>query len=417
MGTFFVYVRLEIKRALRILPWVAAGAMALAGLLGAIALFAFQTLEGGRELNRLKVGVVLPEQDGLAKKAVSMLGSLDSVENICQFVFVEPKEGEEGAKSGEFACLMEIPEDFIGGIIDGSNRPVRILFPGPMGVEEQIFKELADAGARTLSSAQAGIYAANHMNGLYGVPASIKEAEQYLNAKYLSYSMDRESYYRKRQVSSVEDVAAPYHYAAAAAVFLLLLSGIPAAGYFSGDNPAKKEKLKLLGIGMGKQTVAMAAGMAVLLLMSLMFLAVVLFVLLWIFRDSSVGGQISSFLTLLREKSQGALLFKTTLMAALLFTAASLIVLFYSLTGTELGGMMALFLGTCGMMVFSGGFLPQVFLPESFQKIGVFLPTTVLLDGVKRFFIREPYWPLVFILIGISMASLAIAAIRKGGRA
>ena len=41
---------------------------------------------------------------------------------------------------------MEIPEDFIGGIIDGSNRPVRILFPGPMGVEEQIFKELADAG-------------------------------------------------------------------------------------------------------------------------------------------------------------------------------------------------------------------------------------------------------------------------------
>ena len=115
----------------------------------------------------------------------------------------------------------------------------------------------------------------------------------------------------------------PYHYAAAAAVFLLLLSGIPAAGYFSGDNPAKKEKLKLLGIGMGKQTVAMAAGMTVLLLMSMVVLAVIGFAFLWIFRDSSVGGQISSFLALLREKSQGALLFKTILMAALLFTAAS----------------------------------------------------------------------------------------------
>ena len=143
------------------------------------------------------------------------------------------------------------------------------------------------------------------MNGLYGVPASIKEAERYLNAKYLSYSMDRESYYRKRQVSSVEDVAASYHYAAAAAVFLLLLSGIPAAGYFSGDNLAKKEKLKLLGIGMGKQTVAMAAGMTALLMVLLVFLAAGLFVLLWIFRDSSLGGQISSFLALLREKSQG----------------------------------------------------------------------------------------------------------------
>ena len=84
-------------------------------------------------MNRLKVGVVLPEQDGLAKKAVSMLGSLDSVENICQFVFVEPKEGEEGTKSGEFACLMEIPEDFIGGIIDGSDRPGEDFISRPYG--------------------------------------------------------------------------------------------------------------------------------------------------------------------------------------------------------------------------------------------------------------------------------------------
>ena len=64
--------------------------------------------------------------------------------------------------------------------------------------------------------------------------------------------MDRESYYRKRQVSSVEDVAASYHYAAAAAVFLLLLSGIPAAGYFSGDNLAKKEKAEAVGHWNGK---------------------------------------------------------------------------------------------------------------------------------------------------------------------
>ena len=65
MRTFLVYLKLELKRALRILPWTAAGAMVLAGLLGAIALFAVRTLEGGEELNKLKVGVILPEEDAL----------------------------------------------------------------------------------------------------------------------------------------------------------------------------------------------------------------------------------------------------------------------------------------------------------------------------------------------------------------
>ena len=157
MRTFLVYVKLELKRALRFLPWIAAGAMVLAGLLGSIALFAFRTVESGAKLDKLKVGVVVPEEDGLAKKAVSMLGTLDSVESICQFVFTEEADGKKRIEAGEFACLMEVPEDFVGSIIDGSNHPVTIWFPRPLGVEEQVFKELAEAGARTLSSAQAGI--------------------------------------------------------------------------------------------------------------------------------------------------------------------------------------------------------------------------------------------------------------------
>ena len=67
MRTFLVYVKLELKRALQFLPWIAAGAMVLAGLLGSIALFAFRTLESGAELDKLKVGVVVPEEDELAK--------------------------------------------------------------------------------------------------------------------------------------------------------------------------------------------------------------------------------------------------------------------------------------------------------------------------------------------------------------
>lgn len=416
MRTFFIYIKLELKKALRILPWTAAGAMVLAGLLGAIALFAFRTLEEGQEINKLKVGVVLQEEDAQAQKVVSMLGSLDSVKSICEFVFAEEEEGKKRTKSGEFACLMLVPKDFVSSIIDGSNRPVTIVFSGPMGIEEQIFKELAQAGARTLSSAQAGIYAANHMHKLYQVPASIQEAEQYLNAKYLSYSLDRDVYFRKRQVSSVEDVSVQYHYTAAGAVFLLLLSGIPAASFFAEDGRARKEKLQLLGIGAGSRTAAKAIGiMGVLTCLPVLFLAIA-GIYSWMFSGSVLAENLSVFLFEIGEKSRGTLGFRMALAAAILLAVSSIIVLCYSLSGTLIGGMMMLFLGTCGMMMISGGIVPEVFLPQIFRDISGYLPTTVLISGMKRFFLSGTDWLIILKLLAVSMGSLVIAAVRKGER-
>lgn len=410
MRTFLVYLKLELKRALRILPWTAAGAMVLAGLLGAIAFLAVRTLEGGQELNKLKVGVILPEEDALAEKAVSMLGSLESVESICQFVFVNREEGQTRMKNGELACLMAVPDNFVGSIIDGSNKPVTILFDGPLGVEEQIFKELTEAGAKTLSSAQAGIYAANHLHGLYKIPADIQEAENYLNARYLGYSMDRGIHFRSRQVGAAGEVPLPYHYTAAGIVFLLLFSGIPAAGLFAGESQAKREKLYLLGIKRGGWAAAKTAAVMALLLAALATAAVIA-ATVWAGFFSE--GEIIEGLA---ETGRGNMPYRTLLFAAILFTASALIVLCYSLSGTLLGGMMLLFLGSCVMMVFSGGFLPQVFLPESFRRAAVCLPSTLLMDGVKQFFQNGSDWKLLAALLGTGAAALAASGLLKGGR-
>lgn len=411
MRTFLVYLKLELKRALRILPWTAAGAMVLAGLLGAIALFAVRTLEGGEELNKLKVGVILPEEDALAKKVVSMLGSLESVENICQFVFVGLEEGQTRMKDGELACLMAVPDNFVGSIIDGSNKPVTILFDGPLGVEEQIFKELTEAGAETLSSAQAGIYAANRMHGLYGIPADIQEAENYLNARYLGYSMDRSIHFRSLRVLAAGDIPLAYHYAAAGMVFLLLFSGIPASRLFAGESQAKREKLYLLGIRRGGWTAGKAAAMMALLLAALATVAAVIAAAV---QTGIFSGE--EIIKELTEKSRGTMLYRTILFTGILFTASSLIVLCYSLSGTGLGGMMLLFLGSCIMMVFSGGVLPQVFLPESFRTAAACLPTTLLMDGVKQFFQSGSDWKLLAALLGTGLAALTAAGLLKEGR-
>ena len=410
MGTFLVYLKLELKRAARFLPWSVLGAAALAGLLGAAALLASQILDGSREISRLQVGVVLPDNDRAARQAVSMLGSLDSVESICDFVYVGQEEGIAQTESGELDCLMAVPENFVGSIMDGTNEPVTILFAGQLGLEERIFQELTKAGAGILGSAQAGIYAADRYCILLGTPETISAAEKWLNERYLSYSLNRSVYFQNRRVSAFGEVSGLCHYGAAAAAFCLLLSGIPAAGLFRRESPALREKLGLLGIGRVSQTTGAVIGMWLLLVLSAAAAA------LAVFAVSAAAGLDwwDEFAEILRENARRTAGSRLVLLAVLPFTAAAWIALCYRAAGAGIGGMMALFGLTAGMMFFSGGFLPEVFLPESFRRIAEFLPTTILMDGIKRFFLPGEAWRNVFSTVLTGAIAFALSCIGKG---
>lgn len=52
-------------------------------LAGTIALLSARMLYGETSAGRITVGVVLPEGDAVAKKALAMVSSLESVKSIC----------------------------------------------------------------------------------------------------------------------------------------------------------------------------------------------------------------------------------------------------------------------------------------------------------------------------------------------
>ena len=73
MSARLCYIGLEIKRAWKRFPFLAAGAAALLFLMGAAALLAGRALYGDAVTRRISVGVVLPEGDRTARQAASML--------------------------------------------------------------------------------------------------------------------------------------------------------------------------------------------------------------------------------------------------------------------------------------------------------------------------------------------------------
>lgn len=67
MGRFLTILKIEMKRALKSLPYFLAGAVVLAVLAGTIAFSANRMLYGEQSVGSIQVGVAVPEEDRGAK--------------------------------------------------------------------------------------------------------------------------------------------------------------------------------------------------------------------------------------------------------------------------------------------------------------------------------------------------------------
>ncbi len=361
MLKYLVYLELELKRALKRLPHIYAGAIALFFLMGAIALLSSRTLYGDAVTGRIAVGVILPEQDLLAEKAIGMVSSLGSVKSLCDFEYVEKDEGILRLNQGELYAVMEIPPEFVQDIMDGTNTPVRILLPSDAGLEGRIFRELTDAGARTLGASQAGIYAGGELCRLYGLDSSVGQLEADLNSIYLGYSLPRNDYFRHRTERATGDVDNLQFYGISACVLFLILCPIPVSGYLLPWRPAFSRKLGIIGIGRSTRVGSRVLGLTLLLIAVALPVAALAIGKSWI-----AGG-----------------LFTAAVLFLVCLAAASVVALCFQAAGTLMGGIILLFLAGVGQHFLAGGFLPLVFLPEAVQKLAPILPSAVLMDGLQ----------------------------------
>ena len=377
-----VYFKLELKRALKKLPNMLFGAIVLGFLLGTIAFLSSNALYGEAKAGRISVGVVLPQDDLAAKQAISMISSLDSVKELCDFKYVERAEGLSRLGTGELYVLMEVPDGFVQSIIDGTNTPVKLTFPANAGLESRLFEELANAGARTLGAAQAGIYAGDELCRSYKLEGKIGELEAALNRIFISYSLPRGDYFRHYQVNAAGDVDLVHFYGISGFVLFVLLSVIPVSEYLIPWNRGMKQKLKLAGIGCMDRTFGKILGMSSLFLSAVVPLTAALY----------LNGQI---------QAGGMILAGTAVLIC--FAAAVLVVFLYQVAGTLLGGTMLLFFAVTGQHFLAGGFLPLVFLPPALQKLAPVLPSTILMEGTKMaltgVWSMETVWKLAIMIV------------------
>jgi ABC-2 type transport system permease protein len=366
MRFHITYLLLEIKRALKSIGYLLAGALLLSVVIAGIVFASTKILYKDQIVKRIQVAIVQEDNNKLTKLALRVIGSMDSVESFCDFVPMTEEEAVTRLHQGKLLAAMAVPEGMVEGIMDGRNIPVVVLLSDNRGAEGEIFKELTTSGAVTLGSAQAGIYAISDYLFNHGKGSSIEEALEILNERYLDYALSRNGYFTNTLVSATEDLTITQYYTVYGILLFTLLCGIPCAILLKEDSKSLQEKLSGSGIKRSERILAKIFSIGILLSAVLLVLGSIGLLLFYFLTGNWIGPDPSGIIILF----------------IIVLTISSIIVLIYKISGNPVGGVMLLFLSTIFFIFCSGGFVPLVFLPEAVREIAPFLPTTILARGI-----------------------------------
>ena len=149
----------DLRRAVRILP-----ATVLYTLL--FLLVSLIVIKNGEQLffnansyERVPVGLVMAtdsEYGDFGLKLIEDMKSFRETLDIKEMATAE--EGYKALEENTITALIVIPDDFVGGIINGKNdQPVRIIFHNNDTLEEHIINDLLLSGADMLGTSQSTI--------------------------------------------------------------------------------------------------------------------------------------------------------------------------------------------------------------------------------------------------------------------
>lgn len=366
MNTIFLYFKLEWKQYMKVIPPVLVQSILFGIMILALGVYASQAVYGETVIGQIRVGIVSEEENRLSGMLTGFVQSMESVKDNCSFQLMTREEAERSLEQGDIYAAILIPRGMLEGILNGNNIPAQVLINHSFSqMEAEVFMEMTEAGDRLLGTAQAGIYAFDDLLRETGRQDLIQETEDELNAAYLKYALNRNTIFKITEVNAVKGGNIVEYYCAALLFAFLSFTGL-SMGKLATVHPQSIHRiLNTKKPGMAWQYIieagAYSAAFAVL-------------------------GTGASFLTgivcLNRESATFSLSGSWGLLFFIWFGTGIFIRMLIQITGKTPGGLGISFIISITLMLGSGIFIPQAFLPEWFAKAGNMMPYKMWMEGL-----------------------------------
>lgn len=384
------YFKLTLGRLCR-QRWLLAGLVLLCFLLPLGAGRAADILlSRGVDFQVVTLAISAPEGDGVPQQLEQYMGNMEDIAQYCKIVSMDQDAALTALERGEVTAVLELPEDFIHGVMWGTNPDLRLIVPTDRPLEALLLLWVGQSACDILSAFQSGVYAVLDLYEEDPPPGLDRDQVVFdINLRYISLALDRTGMFRTEEISATRTLPVPLHYALALTSYFALASAPLFVPIYDGDWLRPQRRLRAAGRGTAAGYFSgVLAGTAVLLLLLLPTLAL-------------AGDGISLSLT---ASALGMALFCS------IFSSACCLA-----SGSAAGCGVAAFTISLASLALAGGIVPPVLLPGPVQKLSWLSPVTWLqrLAAASMGYEASPSVWAGLALTGVGMAALALALYRR----
>ncbi|MDE6203917.1 MAG: ABC transporter permease, partial [Lachnospiraceae bacterium] len=357
---------MKMKKFIKLLPAIVLETLLFGLVLLAVGAYASKAVYGEKAIGEIRVGIVSEGEDKMTGMLLKFVESMDSVKDTVSFVRLTNEEARQGIREEEIYAAVIIPEGMADSILSGENTPVKILLGSAYSrAETDIFVQFTKAGAKLLTTAQAGIYAADALCLERGWEEGIPWTENYLNEAYLKYALERTSLFKEKEIRAVSGVGIGDYYGISLLLAFLSFAGLAFGRYMQTQAGERERLFWCRGLGRGQQYLLETAAFGSVFALLGMVVSVPVYMLLIKLGNSSF------------EVS-----WTWIWMAAVWFSAGILIRALIQIFGNHAAGIGISFAVLMAMMTAAGIFIPPAFLPMWVEKIGNYIPYQTWAEGM-----------------------------------
>ena len=315
-------------------------------------------LQDKQNLELIDVAVIIPEEEGLLKMGAQYLSSMDSIESICNFVYLDEESALEKLQNHEVQAVIVFPVNFYEDVYHGVNTPAVVYFSEESALNVQLFSELISDGISMFQISEAGVYSVLDVTREDRPSMKRSKIGDFVADKYISSILGRGKIFDTYVSSPYGKIDYTQYYYASFVLITLLICSVNMGILYKKQEKVVSDKLRIYGLDSFK--ISMVKILAITLQLWVIITAVYL-----------ISYIISEKFQLYFVYFEG---YAIVVFLLLCLSLATYIHAVYSLCQSGYQGTTILLMTYVIMVIGSGIIVPIIYLPDFFAGLAKFMP-------------------------------------------
>ena len=368
MKLIIFYLWLQVKKSFHVIRKSFFSLICVAGAVGIGACLLSVLFQNQTTFDKVRIGIVITDNSEDSKKLFQLVYAMESVNSICNFVYLEEEDMIKELQCGTVKAVLKISSDFYNDVNTGVNTPVQLFLNKEEQFETTIFHELIMNACSLIQITEAAIYSAGDVMAVYEADISISQMEDIFTQLYVTDILQRHDTFEQRVLSATGNLDLVQYYYVAMICIILLMFGLNFGFLYQKEEIEIFRILKREGISFYQFSFVKTIAIA---------LQLWIFMVIWY-----------SISCLVCYVIQNSVLYWDVKVLALLgiiaFSVASYFNVVYSWCSEFTKSGMILFVFNVAMFLVSGVILPVSYMPAIVEQMQMWSPLTVWWDCISK---------------------------------